>query len=142
MAFEEQRAWIGGIIAVVSYGAYLAVLFVRSRDVPLDEVAYAWPLAIFIGAGVVAMIVAHAVIGLRARDEAGQLDERDREIDRFAKVVSQAFLVIASLAALLMAVAEWDQFWIANAIVLGFFTSAMAESVAKVAAYHRDFQAW
>jgi len=142
MAFEEKRAWIGGVLAVISYGAYVIIVLVRLRDASVADVAYAGPLIVTIGAGVLASIVAHVAIGFSARDEANQPDERDRDIDRFSKLVSQAFLAASALVALVLAVTDQDQFWIANAIVLGFFLSAVAEMVAKIVAYHRDFQSW
>jgi hypothetical protein len=142
MAFEEKRAWIGGALAVVFYAGYVIVVLARSRDVAVADIAYAGPLVVIIGAGVVASIVAHLAIGFSARGEWNRPDERDRDIDRFSKIVSQAFLAASALVALVLAITDQDQFWIANAIVLGFFLSAMAESVAKVVAYHRGFQAW
>jgi hypothetical protein len=142
MAIEEKRAWIGGVMAIITYGLYVIVVAGRSRGVAVADIDYAGPLVVIIGAGVVASIVVHLWIWRSTRDEANQPDERDREIDRFSKLVSQAFLAAGSLVALVLAVTDQDQFWIANAIVLGFFASAMAELVAKVVAYHRDFQSW
>jgi hypothetical protein len=46
------------------------------------------------------------------------------------------------VAALLMAMAEWDHFWIANVIYLAFVLSAILGSVAKIVAYRRGFQPW
>jgi len=142
MAFEEKRAWIGGLIAIITYTAYVAVVVTRSGDGPITEVSYVAPLLWIIGAGVLAAIVLHAAIGIAARDEAGKADERDREIGRMGEHVGQSFLVIGAVAALGMAMAEWDHFWIANVIVLAFFLSSMLESVARIVAYHRAFQPW
>ena len=69
-------------------------------------------------------------------------DERDREIDKMGKHVAQSFVAIGSVGALLMAMVEWDHFWIANLLALGFFLSAMSEALAKVIAYRRAFQPW
>ena len=66
-----------------------------------------------------------------------ETDERDREIARFSKNVGQAFLVIGGLAALLMAMAEWDWFWIANTLYLGFALSGILEGTTKVVSYRR-----
>lgn len=49
---------------------------------------------------------------------------------------------MGGVAALLMAMAEWDHFWIANVIYLAFVLSAMLGSVAKIVAYRRGFQPW
>jgi len=66
----------------------------------------------------------------------------DREIYRFGEYIGQSFVVIGGVAALLMAMAEWDHFWIANVIYLTFVLSAMLGSVAKIVAYRRGFQPW
>ena len=142
MAFEEKRVWIGLVLAVVTYGTYVALVLVRAQSTLLVDVAYAGPLLVLLGAGILAMILVHLVIGLRARDEVGPADVRDREIQRFGERIGQSFVVIGAVAALLMAMAEWDTFWIANTIVLGFFLSAILDSVARIVAYHRGFQEW
>jgi hypothetical protein len=142
MAFEEKRAWLAGVVAAISYLVYLAVMVVRSRGVPVTDTAYVGPLLVVIGTGVLVTIAGVIVLGLQSPDEAGQADERDREIDRLGTRVAQSFVVIGSVAALIMALVEWDHFWIANVLVLGFFLSAMCEAVTKVAAYHGAFQSW
>jgi hypothetical protein len=142
MAFEEKRAWIAGIGALVGYLTYLTVVVVRSRDVPVTDIAYAGPLLIIIAVGVVASVAAHVVIGLRAPDEAGRTDERDRQIDRMGKHTAQSFVAIGSVGALVLALLEWDHFWIANVLVLAFFLSAMCEAVAKIFGYRRAFPPW
>jgi hypothetical protein len=45
--------------------------------------------------------------------------------------------VAAAAAALLMAMAKWDYFWIANVIYLGFVRWAVGGSVLKLVAYRR-----
>ncbi len=62
---------------------------------------------------------------------------RDKEIDRFGEFATRWFLITGAVAALFMAMAEWDYFWIANVIYLGFALSAIASSVLKLVAYRR-----
>lgn len=50
--------------------------------------------------------------------------------------------MIGAVAALLMAMAELDHFWIANTIYLAFVLSAILGSMAKIAAYREGFQQW
>ena len=45
--------------------------------------------------------------------------------------------VAGAAAAMLMAMAKWDYFWIANVIYLGFVLWAVGGSVLKLAAYRR-----
>jgi hypothetical protein len=64
-------------------------------------------------------------------------DVRDREITRFGEYASRWFLVAAAAAALVMAMAKWDYFWIANVIYLGFVLWAVVGSAVKLVAYRR-----
>jgi hypothetical protein len=43
------------------------------------------------------------------------------------------------VAALVLAMAEADHFWIANAVYLAFVLSALLGSAAKIVAYRRGF---
>ena len=69
-------------------------------------------------------------------------DERDRQIGRLGDYTGQSFVVIGAVAAMLMAMAGWDRFWIANVIYLCFFLSAVLGAVTKVIAYRKSFPQW
>ena len=142
MSFEEKSAWVMGVLAVAAYAVYLAIVLGLSGSTPLTEVPYAAPLLWTVGGSIVASIVLHTVIRAFSAKEAGIKDQRDKEIYRFGESVGQSFLVIGGVAALIMAMVEADHFWIANAIFLAFFLSAILGSVAKIVAYRRGFQPW
>ena len=108
----------------------------------LAEVPYVAPLLWTIGASIVGSIALHAVLGISSPRDAGKKDQRDKEIYRFGEYIGQSFVVIGGVAALLMAMAEWGHFWIANVIYLAFVLSAVLGSVAKIVAYRRGFQPW
>jgi hypothetical protein len=69
-------------------------------------------------------------------------DQRDREAYRFGEYVGRAFLIAGALAALVMALAEVDRFWIANAIHLGFVLAAVLAASARILAYRRGLRLW
>ncbi|WP_327412105.1 hypothetical protein [Streptomyces sp. NBC_01233] len=142
MAVEEKRAWIMIVVTVVSYGAYLAVVLGRSGETPLAQVPYAAALLWTVGAAIVASIALHITVALLAPEEDNTKDQRDREIHRFGEYTGQSFVVIGGVAGLVLAMAEADQFWIANAIYLAFVLSALLGSTAKIAAYRLGFQPW
>ncbi|UZX01676.1 hypothetical protein F8G81_02830 [Arthrobacter sp. CDRTa11] len=142
MSYEEKSAWIMGVVAVGSYGIYLAIILGQARTTPLTDVAYVSPLLWTVGASILVSIALHAVMGISAPREAGRKDQRDREIYRFGEYIGQSFVVIGGVAALLMAMAELDHFWIANVIYLMFVLSAILGAVAKIVAYRRGFQPW
>ena len=61
----------------------------------------------------------------------------DRDVSRFGEYASRWFLVAGAAAALVMAMAKVDYFWIANVIYPGFVLWAVAGSVLKLVAYRR-----
>jgi hypothetical protein len=142
MSFEEKSAWIMGVVAVGSYSVYLAIVLGLAGGTPLTEVSYVAPLLWTVGASIAASIALHAVMGISSPRDAGKKDQRDKEIHRFGEYIGQSFVVIGGVAALLMAMAELDHFWIANVIYLTFVLSAILGSVAKIVAYRRGFQPW
>lgn len=142
MSYEEKSAWIMGVVAAGSYGVYVAIVLALAGTTPLDDVPYVAPLLWTVGASILVSIALHAVIGISSPKDAGKKDQRDREIYRFGEYIGQSFVVIGGIAALLMAMAELDHFWIANVIYLTFVLSAILGSVAKIVAYRRGFQPW
>lgn len=142
MAVEEKRAWIMIVVTVLSYGAYLAVVLGRSGDGPLAQEPYVSALLWTVGAAIAASIALHITVALLAPEEDKTKDQRDREIHHFSEYVGQSFVVIGGVAGLVLAMAEADQFWIANAIYLAFALSAILGSTAKIAAYRLGFQPW
>jgi cell division protein FtsW (lipid II flippase) len=142
MSFEEKSAWVMGLLAIGAYTAYIIIVFGMAASTPLVEVPYVAPLLWTIGASIVASIVLHIVLGILSPKDAGKKDQRDKEIYRFGEYIGQSFVVIGGVAALAMAMAEMDHFWIANVIYLAFVLSAILGSVAKVVAYRKGFQPW
>jgi hypothetical protein len=142
VAFEEKRAWIMLVVSVAAYAAYLIIILGRTADTPLAEVSYVATMLWTIGAAIVVSIVINIAAALAAPRDARKKDQRDREINRLGEHIGQSFVIIGALAALLMALAELDYFWIANVIYLAFVLSAVLGSVAKIFAYRHDFQSW
>jgi len=67
---------------------------------------------------------------------------RDKEIGRLGDRVGQAFVIIGATAAMLMAMADWNRFWIANVIYLCFAISSVLGSLTKVLVYRGRFPQW
>src|SRR5204862_3162915 len=89
------------------------------------------------GASIVASIVGQVLVETARPSDGRRADVRDREIYRFGEYASRWFLVAGAAAALVMAMAKADYFWIANVIYLGFVLWAVGGSVLKLAAYRR-----
>ncbi|MEU6312221.1 hypothetical protein [Streptomyces sp. NPDC047014] len=142
MAVEEKRAWIMIVLTVASYGAYLVLVLGRTGTAPLAETPYAAALLWTVGVSVVAAIAVHITVALLTPAEDNTRDQRDREIHRFGEYVGQSFVVLGGMTALALAMADIDQFWIANALYLAFVLSALLSSIAKICAYRLGFQPW
>ncbi|UUV36415.1 hypothetical protein NQK81_37330 [Amycolatopsis roodepoortensis] len=139
---EEKRAWIMVVVTVFGYAAYLIVVLRRAGSGPLVDIPYVAPLLWTIGAAIAASIVLNVAAAITSPRDAGRKDQRDREIGRFGEYIGQSFVVIGGVAALVMAMAELDHFWIANTVYLAFVLSSLLGSIAKIAAYRWGFQAW
>jgi len=142
MSSEERNVWVFLVVAVVFYTAYVVVVLSRAQDAPLTEVAYVGPLLWSIGGAIVVAIVGSIAVGLINRREGHESDRRDKEINRLGEYTGQSFVVIGALAAMLLALAEVDWFWIANVIYLCFVLSAILGAATKLMAYRRDFSTW
>ena len=130
MAYEEKSGWIMAVLATTAYAVYLVVVLTLPGE--LTERPYAAPMLWTIGGSIVVSILIHIVIGMFS---SRVKDQRDREIARTGEISGQAFLVIAAIGALLLALLEADTFWIANAIFLGFVLSAIVGSLARIGFY-------
>lgn len=139
MTHEEKRAWIRLVVAVLGYCAYVAVIAARIDGRPLPDVPYARVLLWTVGGAIVASILAEIGMALLNPGASRTTDERDREIGRLGDHVGQGFVAIGAVAAMVMAMASWDRFWIANVIYLCFVLSAILGGVTKVIVYRRSF---
>jgi hypothetical protein len=142
MGSEERTAWIMLVVSLAAYGIYVAMILGRAGNAPLEEVSYVDVLLWTTGGAIIGSILLNITGSILMREGAGKKDQRDREIYRFGEYIGQSFLVIGGVAALLMAMAEFHYFWIANAVYLAFFLSGALASVAKIVAYRRGLPAW
>jgi hypothetical protein len=139
---QEKRAWIMLVVSGAAYAAYAAVVLTRAGGHPLARAPYAAVLLWTVGAAIAASVVAETALGVVNRGASRLKDERDQQIGKLGDSVGSAFVVIGAVAAMLMAMAGWDRFWIANVIYLCFFLSAILGSITKVIAYKRTFPQW
>ncbi len=142
MSFEEKTTWVLGVAAVVTYVVYLIIMIPRLDTAPIGEVPYVDAMLWTIGGSIVACIVLVIILGIFSPKTAGQKDARDREIYRHGESVGQGLVVLGALGAMILAWLEVDWFWIANAIFLAFFLSAILGFVTKVVGYRAGLPRW
>lgn len=140
MSYEEKSTWVLGLLAVVTYVVYATVILTMAQSVPLVDVDYVPVILWTIGGSIVVSIGIHIVLGAQRGKDIS--DTRDREIYRRGEHIGQAFLVAGALAAMLMAMFEWDTFWIANVIYLAFVLSAILAFIAKIVFYRAGMPTW
>jgi hypothetical protein len=142
MTLEETRAWARLVAAVLAYGCYAAVVLERADGRPLTEAPYAAILLWTIGASIAGATVVETVIRTASPKASRVKDVRDRQIGRLGDYVGLSFVVIGAAAAMLMAMAGWQRFWIANVIYLCFVASAVLGNVTKIVVYRGSFPQW
>jgi hypothetical protein len=137
MSHEEKRTWVYLVSSAISYVVYLAIVSARAAHSPVAQVPYVQVLLWTTGASIMASIVGNVAVEAARPSGSRQRDVRDREIARFGEYVTRWFVFAGAAAALCMAMARWDYFWIANVIYLGFTLWAISASVVRLIAYRR-----
>jgi hypothetical protein len=137
MSYEEKGTWVYLVSSAGAYGVYLVIILGRVLRAPVAEVPYVPVLLWTTGASIAASIVGRTLVETARPSDSRQSDVRDREISRFGEYASRWFVIAGAAAALVMAMARWDYFWIANVIYLGFVLWAIAGSVVRLVAYRR-----
>ena len=140
MSYEEKSTWVMGVLAVLGYGTYLTIVLGQLGSTPLTEVDYVPALLWTIGGSIVVSIVIHIFLG--AKKNADKRDPRDREIYRTGEYIGQSLIAMGAVAAMLMAMFEFDTFWIANTIYLAFVLSAILATIAKAVFYIKGMPSW
>ena len=137
MSYEEKGIWVYLVTSAAAYAVYLAIIVGRLASTPAAEVPYVSVLLWTAGASIVANTVGRVLVETANPSDSRRADVRDRDVSRFGEYASRWFLVAGAEAALVMAMAKVDYFWIANVIYLGFVLWAVAGSALKLVAYRR-----
>lgn len=142
MTFTEKTNWVVLVIALPTLVVYAALVVPALLSHPVDDIDWVGPMVIAIVGFIVANVVGNVLAAVSNPAEAEQHDARDTEIDRFGERLGNWAIAIGAVTALILAMAMAHQFWIANAVFLGFLAGSMVSAIAKIAAYHGSFQRW
>ena len=137
MTYEEKGTWVYLVTSAAAYAVYVAIVAARLASTPVADVSYVAVLLWTTAASIAASVLGRTMVETARPSDSRRGDIRDREIQRFGEYASRWFVVAGAAAALLMALARWDYFWIANVIYLGFVLWAVAGSVVRIVAYRR-----
>ncbi len=137
MSYEEKGTWVYLVTSAGGYLVYLVIVLGRVLHSPVADVSYIPVLLWTAGASIVALTAGRVLVETASPSDSRRSDVRDKEISRFGEYASRWFVIAGAAAGLIMAMARWEYFWIANVIYLGFVLWAVAGSVLKIAAYRR-----
>jgi hypothetical protein len=139
MSYEEKGQWVYLAATTIAYGAYVVIMLGQAGSTPLPQVDYQPILLWTVGIAVAGSIIGRIAIEILRPSESHREDIRDKEIGRFGEYVSGMILGIGMVGPFVLALAEADHFWIANAMYLVFVLQAVAGTVMKLVAYRRGF---
>lgn len=145
MSSEEKGQWVYLVAFLVTYLAYVGIVLAQAAGGPLTDVDYVPLLLGAIGIGIALAIVGRIALGIAggiAAEIAGHEadydpDVRDRDIGRFGEYISGTVLGVAMIVPFVLALADADTFWIANAMYLAFVLAAVIGAAVKLVAYRR-----
>jgi hypothetical protein len=139
MSTEEKNSWIYVFVGVLVPLVYFAIVLSKVPGTDVATIDYVWPMLTAIGVGIGANIVLSIMAAMISPAEAGKTDVRDKEINRRGEYVAFYVMSVVAVVPLGLAMAEAEQFWIANALYLAFVLAALASAVVKIVAYRRGF---
>ena len=141
MSSEERGQWVYLVAIVLTYGAYVAIVLGQVAQTPVADVDYIPVMLLAIGIGIALAIVGRIVIEIAGQiaDPSDRHDTgvRDREIGRFGEYFAGTILGIGMVVPFVLTLAEFEYFWIANAMYLVFVLSALVGAAVKLVAYRR-----
>jgi hypothetical protein len=142
MTFEEKSTWAVAAVTVLAYGSYFIKILGDATSTPVNEIEYQGPLVAMVGVFIVLLIVSHVVIAAVTATARGGIevsDVRDQKIDRFGEYVGGYVLGAGMLVVLVLAMAETEYFWIANAALGIMVIAELVTSATKIILYRRGF---
>ena len=141
MSTEERGQWVYLVAIVPTYGAYVAIILRQATQTPIltsttsrrccGRSASALRSRSSVASG--SEIAGHVA----EPSDSHEPDERDRDIGRFGEYFAGTVLGIGMVVPFALTLAEFDYFWIANAMYLAFVVSALVGAVMKLVAYRR-----
>jgi hypothetical protein len=137
MSFQEKSAIaIAGSLVLV-YGAYFAIVGRWLSISPPSEIAYQPLMIIAIVPLTILAAVSHIVLAVANPKDANAYDERDKLITLRSERVGGYVLAVGVFIGLVLAMAEFPQFFIAHALLLAWVLAELTDNALKVWRYRR-----
>ncbi len=142
MPFLEKSNWVVLVISLAMLCVYGGAMAAQVASRPIAEIDWVQPMIYSIVIFIVANIVGNILVAMTNPKEADRKDQRDRDIDRFGERIGNWVIIGGACAALVLAMADADRFWIAHAIYIAGIVAAGLSAVTKIVGYHAPFQRW
>jgi hypothetical protein len=142
MTSEEKSTWAVAAVTMLIYGWYFIKILGEAASTPVSEIEYQGLLVAMVGVFIVLLIVSHVVIAAVTAATTGGIegsDVRDHKIDRFGEYIGGYVLGAGMLVVLVLAMAEAEYFWIANAALGIMVLAELVASATKIILYRRGF---
>jgi hypothetical protein len=138
MSTEEKSAWIVGVSLILIYSWYFTTILIEAASAPVDTIDYQDLLVAMVVVFIGVVIAGEIALAVITRDS-DRPDERDRKIDRFGEYIGGYVLGAGMLVVLVLAMAEIEYFWIANAALGAMVLAELVTTVTKIVVYRRGF---
>ncbi len=139
MSFREKSTALLLAILLLVYGNYFLGLWNDMQSMAVEDIAYQGRMVFMVVVLIVLSVVGNIAISMMAPDEADQIDERDRAIERVGDQWAGYMLAGWALAAMAMAMFEAPHFYIANNILAGLVLSEVLKSALMLYHYRRGY---
>jgi hypothetical protein len=143
MSYEERGQWVYIVVNVLTFGGYAAIVLGQVRTVPPTEVVYVptmfWAIGVAVALSIAGRILLEIAGEMARPGDSHKADVRDREIGRLGEYFSGTVLGVGMIVPFALTLAEFDHFWIANAMYAVFALSALVGAAVKLVAYRRGF---
>ena len=139
MSYEEKGVWVYILAVAATASVYAFIIGGKLASQSVDEVDFGSTLLWSIGISIGLNIVLRILVEIFTPSDSYKVDARDKAISRRGGYVNGMIIAIGMAGPLLLAIADFDNFWVANAIYAVFIIAAIASSVVQGVTYRRGF---
>ena len=139
MTYEEKGIWVYILAVAAAAAIYTTIIVGNLTGDGVDDVDFGPTLLWSIGISIGLSIVLRILIEILTPSDSYKADARDKAISRRGGYVNGMIIAIGMVGPLLLTIADFDNFWVANAIYAVFIVAALISSVVQIVAYRRGF---
>jgi len=137
MSYQQKSVSAVLAIQLLVYAWYFTHILGQVSELGVEQVEYKVLLMLVIGLTVVLAIVGQIIIAISKPSEAGEVDERDRQIGLLSSRVGGIVLIICVFSVLGLLMSGAQIFWIAQALIASLALSDIVMRVMMLMYYQR-----